>query len=330
MEQQVSKQTSEKEEIDLLKIGKFFYKKFASLLKHIGTFFKVIFIFLLRKSLWLLLFIAAGLVVGTIRYKSMPKIYRSEIIVRSNNLPINLLVEDIAKLNTLCVLQDYNELSALLNISELDAAKIQRLTPLYGLYLPNRVIQNADGQPMYYTKKFAWRDTLMIASSYLKVQADVLDENVYANLTQGLLYFLTNSNAYGHKVNTVRMEQLKSRIEYVEHEIGTLQQIQATQTEKVNATLQLELTGSLQKSEPIQLHEAINDMYNTKINMEREVALFPQPITLIADFSKSYRPVHSSIFYMLWDAAAIAAIGFIALLLWDNRKQIVNTIRGKT
>jgi hypothetical protein len=328
MDQQVSKQTSEKEEIDLLKIGKIFHQKIVYLLKHTGTFFKVIFIFLLRKSLWLLLFIAAGLVVGIIRYGSTPKIYRSEITVRSNNLPINLLAEGIAKLNILCALQDYNELSALLNISEFDAAKIQRLTPLYGLYLPNRSTQNTD-IPTYYAKKFTWRDTLRTASSYFKVRVDVLDENVYANLTQGLLYFLTNSNAYGHKINTVRTEQLKSRIEYVEHEISTLQQIQATQTAKTNTSLQLELTGSLQKSEPIQLHEAINNLYNEKINMEREVALFPQPITLIADFSKSYRPIHGLMFYMLWDAAAFAAIGLIALLLWNIRKHIVNTICGK-
>jgi hypothetical protein len=329
MEQQVSKQTSKNEEIDLLKIGEFFYQKFASLLKHIGAFFKVILIFLLRKSLWLLLFIAIGLAVGAMRYESMPKIYRSEITVRSNNILINLFVESIAKLNTLCALQNYNELSELLNISELDAAKIKRLTPLYGLYLPNRGTQNID-QPMYYTKKFTWRDTLLIVSNYFKVRVDVLDENVYTNLTQGLLYFFTNNNIYGHKINKVRMEQLKSRIEHAEHEISTLQQIQANQTAKANTSLQLELTGSLQKSEPIQLHEAINNLYNEKINMEREAALFPEPITLIADFNKSYRPIHGLIFYMLWDAVATAAIGLIAVLLWDTRKQIVNTIRGKT
>jgi hypothetical protein len=64
--------------------------------------------------------------------------------------------------------------------------------------------------------------------------------------------------------------------------------------------------------------------------MEREITLFSQPATLVADFSKTYCPINGLMFYSLWTTAFTVVIGLIALLLWDRHKQITKVIRGKT
>ncbi|MDR3366787.1 MAG: hypothetical protein LBO71_07470 [Prevotellaceae bacterium] len=265
------------------------------------------------------LFIVVGVVAGFIIDRYAPKVYRSEAIIRSNNLSINIVVGQIEKLNNLCKIKNYHELSSQLNISELEAEKISSIQVYYGLLTRNDLLRHSE-QPMHYVRKYSWDDTSLIASKFAKIVVEVLDENVYADLTPGLLHFISN-NTFGHRLNTLRVEQLKSQIAYTEKEIATLQQIQSTSTSKNNASVQLELSGALQKSEQVQLHETINSLYQLKIELEREYMLFTQPTTVISDFSKAYTPTVGLYDHIGRAVLAIAVLGFAALLLWDNRKK---------
>ncbi|MDR2815017.1 MAG: hypothetical protein LBB79_10255 [Prevotellaceae bacterium] len=265
------------------------------------------------------LFVAIGAVAGVIKDKHTPKIYRSEAIIRSNNLAINIVVGNLEKLNNLCELKNYHELSSLLNISEADAEKISSISAYYGLLTYASYLRDNE-QPAHYAKKYVWDDTAIIVSKFVKIVVEVFDESVYASLTPGLLHFISN-NTFGHKVNLLRVEQLKSQIAYVEREIATLSQIQTNCASKPNASVQLELSGTLQKSEQVQLHEATNKLYTLKAELEREHTLFTQPATVIADFSKTYRPVVGLLGHIAVASGVTVVLGLVALLLWDNRKK---------
>ena len=105
--------------------------------------------------------------------------------------------------------------------------------------------------------------------------------------------------------------------------MATLQQVQATYTASSNTpTVQLDLNGALQKSEQVQLHEAIDRLYYSKISLEREYTLFTQPATVVSDFSKTYRPTVSLLKRTTATSAVTVALGLMALLLWENRKRI--------
>jgi hypothetical protein len=307
-------------EIDLGEILVFIYRRFNAMLRRLGIVFGIVAAYLLRKSLWLALFIAVGVVAGILLDRYIPKVYRSEAIVRSNNLAINIVVDNIEKLNNLCKIKNTQELSTQLNISDLEAEKICRLSASYGLLTRSDYFRNSE-QPMYYVREYEWDDTTMIASKFVKIEVDVLDENIYAKLMPGLLHFISN-NSFGHRVNTLRVDQLKSQIAYTEKEIATLQQIQTTNTSKNNTSVQLGLSGVIQKSEQVQLHETINKLYHSKIELEREYMLFTQPATVISDFSKAYTPTVSLYSYIVRATLIIIALGLAALLLWDrNRKE---------
>lgn len=278
-------------------------------------------IYLLRKLLWVALFVAIGIAAGVLLDKQAPKVYCSEAIVRSNNLAIPVVVDNISKLNNLCRQRNYRELALQLNISELDAEKISTLSAQYGLFTSNDRLNHSE-QPLYYAEKYAWNDTTLTASKFVRIVVEVFDEDIYPTLMQGLLTFISN-NAFGYKMNLLRVEQLKEQIAYVEKEIATLQQVQATYTASSNTpTVQLDLNGALQKSEQVQLHEAIDRLYYSKISLEREYTLFTQPATVVSDFSKTYRPTVSLLKRTTATSAVTVALGLMALLLWENRKRI--------
>jgi LysM repeat protein len=314
-------QSTNKNEIDLLEILRFIYRKTKVFFRCIATVLGATAIYLLRNSLWIVLFAALGVAASIIMDKRTPKVYRAEAIIRSNNLAITIVADNIGKLNNLCTLRNYRELSRLLNISELDAEKIHSLSTRYGLITYKEQLHVSE-QPMYYAKKYKWNDTTLRVSKFVKIIVEVSDENVYATLTPGLLHFIGN-NSFGQMVNTLRVEQLKSQIAYTEHEISTLQQIQATYISKgSNASVQLELNGALQKSEQVQLHETINRLYQLKIEFEREYTLFTQPATIVSDFSKTYRPTVGLLKRSVVTSSAAVLLGLVALLLWDTRKKM--------
>ncbi|MDR3188968.1 MAG: hypothetical protein LBT94_07285 [Prevotellaceae bacterium] len=306
-------------EIDLLEVLVLIYRRLAALFRWLGAALGAGATYLLRKSLWLALFIALGVVVGVVMDRRIPKIYRSEAIIRSNNLETNIVADHIEKLNNLCRLKGYHELSIQLNISEHEAEKIHSLSAYYGL-LTHTDLLRGNVQPLHYAKKYEWDDTSIVVSRFVKVMVKVLDEDVYVNLTPGLLHFISN-NTFGYKMNTLRVEQLKSQIAYTEQEISTLQQIQAAYTSKSSSTVQLELSSTLRKSEQVQLHETINKLYASKKELEREYTLFTQPATVITDFSKTYRPTVGLYMNIAKASIAIIIVGLIALLLWENRKK---------
>lgn len=313
-------QSKHKNEVDLLEILFIVYRKIILLLRYFFASIGVVIIYLLRKSLWLALFVAVGIVAGVVLDRRIPKVYRSEAIVRSNNLAITIVVDNIKKLNNLCNLKNYQELSQQLDISEADAGKISGISAEYGLFTYKDYLRNVE-QPLYYARKYAWDDTTMIVSKFVKITVKVFDESVYATLMQGLNSFIGN-NVFGYKVNELRVEQLESQIAYAEHEIAMLQQIQATYTSRnSNASVQLELNGALQKSEQVQLHETINRLYQQKISLEREYTLFTQPTTVVSDFSKTYQPT-VGLFQRIVRATLVSALlGFAVLLLWETRKK---------
>ncbi|MDR0712011.1 MAG: hypothetical protein LBF67_06685 [Prevotellaceae bacterium] len=273
--------------------------------------------------------VAIGIGGGALCYDLSIKIYRSEAIIRSNSLASNIIVGNIESLNNLFRSGNYAELSSLLRISKSGATKISRLSVYYGL-LPVESNSNTLNQPVYYVSE-DWHDTAagLIPSRYIKIVAEVFDENVYPQLTSGLLTFISR-NSFNSELNTLRVEQLRSQITYIEQGISTLRRLQATPT-PYNTTFPpvLELNSSPKKGELVQLQDAITSLQDKKIEIERELALFAQPVTVIADFSKVYRPVNNRLTYMLLGAIIAFALGLTALLLRDNRKKITNALREK-
>ncbi|MDR1022972.1 MAG: hypothetical protein LBL94_06870 [Prevotellaceae bacterium] len=335
MEQQVNTQTPKENEIDLLDITIRLYRKFKSLLRGIASILKAILIFMIRKSLYLSLFVIGGVVVGVAAYKFLPqsKVYRSEAIIRSNNLASSIVVDNLKKLNGAFIEKDRKDLSSLLNISESDAKKISRLRLYYGVWPNGSFGDNGLGLPAYYVRSNLIDTISSSVSKYIKIEADVFDEDVYAKLLPGLLYFINNST-FGQELNVIRVEMLKTQIAHAEQGMAALLQQQAlvisTQNNKSNhLPLQLELSSSPQKSEVIQLQEAIDELHGRKIGLEQELALFAQPVVVITDFSKTYRFAHKLYIYMLVCSVVVSAFGLSTLALWEVRKKIIAAIYEK-
>ncbi|MDR0414619.1 MAG: hypothetical protein LBH84_04295, partial [Prevotellaceae bacterium] len=261
---------------------------------------------------------------------TVPKTYRSELILRTNSLASSIVIEGIENLNNAFKSKNYEEVSKLLNVNESEMSKIYHLEVYYGM-APGEVSNL--GMPRFYTRSDKV-DTIPdgMVSKYIKIVAEVFDEDVYPKLTLGLLYFI-NSGSFGNGLNVARVEQIKAQIAHAEQGITALQQLLINYTYSKgntisNLPLQMEM-GSL-KSEPVQLYDAIDALYSRKSELEQELTLFSQLVAIIADFNKTYRIVQQPHIYILWGAVAAFVLGFFGLLLWDNRKKFANDNSGKT
>ncbi|MDR1417329.1 MAG: hypothetical protein LBJ57_07935 [Prevotellaceae bacterium] len=332
MEQQTNTQTPKKDEIDALEIIILLYRKFKSLALGIIFILKAILIFSLRKVPHLSLCVMVGAIVGIAFYLLAPKIYRSEAIIRSNDLASSIVVDNIKKLSSSFRGEDKQDLSRLLNISESDTKKLHSLKVFYGL-VSSTAGGNDLGLPAFYVNTDKIDTVSNVITKYIKIVADVLDEDVYPKLMPGLLHFL-NSNAFGKELNTVRVELLKSQIAHVDRGIEILLQQQAvlaTQKEKNNniSSLPFQLELNSQKNEVIQLQESIDGLHSRKMALEQELGIFSQPIIVVTDFSKSYTLAKKLSIYMILGAAAAFTLGLIVLALRENRKRIINALYDK-
>jgi hypothetical protein len=279
-------------------------------------------IYLIRKSLWLALFVVLGAGVAWFFCKSSPKFFSSSAIVSSNSMETTLVVDKLKTLNFLFGTKQYEVLTSILHISESDVAQIKSLSGYYG------VVRRGGEMPVFYVEKFDPRDTsLHISPNYFKVTAHVYNEDVYPALSSALVSYL-GSSSFGQQANALRDEQIKEKIANTDREIAAMQQAMISHNSANKAAFPI-VTNEKQKSELVQMQEALTLLYERKNELARQNTLFTAPTTVVADFSKTYVPANRSRFYIFTGAGLAFALGLIGLLLWDNRKKLVAAICEK-
>jgi hypothetical protein len=310
-------------EVDLLDILRLVCKGIATLATKVWNALIFGIIYLIRKSLWLTLFVAIGLAVAIVPSINAPKYYASSAIVSSNSLDCWLVIDNLATINKLLALKNYAAVASILNISEADAAQLKSLVGHYGV-----VFGKSSSLPVHYVAKHDWRDTsLSISRNFFKIKVLVYNEAVYPALTNALLGYIGGS-AFGRQSAALQAEQVKGQLVNINRDIAAMQQAIASHNSN-HQNMASPLADKARKSEPAQMQEALSNLYAQKSELERQSALFTSSATFVEDFSKSYMPANRIRYY----AAAVAAISFVlgvvGLVVWDNRKNIVAAVRNK-
>ncbi len=309
-------------EVDLLEIMQYCFRAIKAFFIWLWDGLIACLIYLIRKFLWLALICLAGMALAVVLYTNAPKYYASSAIISSNSMESSIVISKLENINYLLNHKNYGELTALLGISESDAANIKSLTGYYGV-MHRMGGSGMNNLPVHYIKEFDWQDTsLEISSNYFMVKALVYNEEVYPALSQGLLRYVGN-NAFGLQANTLREEQIKSQIDNTKREIEAVQQaIQSYGLNNKPITIPM-IGGEKQKSELVQMQEMLSRLYQHQQALERSNALFLAPATMLSDFSKTYRVANGLIKnYVAPALVASFVLGLAGLLLWDNRKKI--------
>jgi hypothetical protein len=263
--------------------------------------------------------------IGAGVYYMSTKNYKSSMILRTNNTDSYQNKGEIDRLNQLLKLGYHDVVAQLLNISDSTTKKIISVEAFYGYV--NVLYENAT-MPFEYGKEPLFRDsTLYTSSQYLKIEAIVLDEDIYPQIEEGIVQYLSN-NEYNIRSNKVREREVNKQIVLLEKEVEANKRLQEltimhdrariSPTEDIAANSKGEIIAQLQKN--------VMGMYKNTIDLERTVDLYLEPVTIIYNFYKTYTYAIKLGKIMMIYGVMFFFLGIVILLIKDNRKQIVKFI----
>lgn len=323
----INKPQSASDEIDLIelfnRIGSSLKKGIIWILNRLKDF-----IFLLiRKSLWLLTFSIAGAFVGYYSFKSTPRYYSSEMVAVSNALDNNYIVSSINLLDDLFKGGNYTIAANYLEIPVENATQIKSIGAYYGVDV------NKDKIPDYvdYMGTFNPKDTsIRRITDFFYVKMEVFSESVFAQARDGIKKYI-NKNNFVIENNLVRIAQSETLIHSIAQEIKKLDSLQKIQyfeipkSQKANNSQMVVLNEKEMKL----FHEQILSLQKQKLELEKDITIKKDPITVVQDFtplSKAENPITK---YLIYWITLFAILGFITSLIWQFKKDIFRLIKQK-
>ncbi|MDX9694824.1 MAG: hypothetical protein RBT49_03440 [Bacteroidales bacterium] len=308
------------DEIDLIelfqKMGTGIKNMFNKLIGLINSFF----IFLIRKSVWLITFIILGFIVSYMLFTMTKRYYTSEMTARSNSMNNTVIVNSINLLNDLFISTNYSALSEYLQLTETQAKNIKSINAYYGIDI------NKDGIADFvdYKNSYNPKDTTQKRlGNVFYLQISVFDESVFPILKNSIKSYI-NNNPFVIENNNLRINQAENQIAILRAEIAKLDSLQNVQYFEIPKTQKSNNNQMIVLNEKdIKLFHEDKIKLNTKIlELEKDLAINPDPITVIQDFaqlSKTQNPITK--FIKIW-VPIFFVLGLICALLWQYRKKI--------
>jgi len=328
----IRKQTSD--EIDLLdltkRISRSTGKMFSSLFNFFKNIFLQIFIFIIRKFVYLLIFFVAGAIIGGIISWREKPYYETNLIMRSNLVSNVEMINYINRIHTICNGGNIIGLSQSLN---LDTAIVKSIKDLQAFWM---IDINNDGIGDYLDEKKEFIDPYDTTRSKRRlwnefsVRLKVYDNSIIEEVQHGLELYI-NSNDYFIKLSEVKKARLNNLISKTDNEIfilDSLKRFEYFTKEKIpEITFEKFLIQSGEKQEARLLHGSVLDLFGNKQSLEQELELRIDPITILEDFPPIQTSVNSLIKYIVKFSLISLAIGFIILILIDQRENIMKLKR---
>jgi len=304
------------DEIDIFEFSIRIWKAFINFLIGVRDFFISIIIFLIRKSLWIILFAGAGLMLGKLFYGVSKPVYSSSLEGNTGGLDNTVVIDHVNKLNQLSGKPAL--LAGYLNISEEQAKAINSVKAYYGIDI------NKDEKPDFVDFKETYnpKDTNQIrVPSYIYLKVTVYDETILPILRKSVLQYINNS-PYLQELFKISRRHKAEMIQEITTEIAKIDSLQRSRFRKgINAeTLQM---FYLNNEPGLQLfHYDVLNLYARKQALERELEISDEIITVVQDFMPLSQEVTSASEYMLIFSGSMAVVGIFCALLWQYRKRL--------
>lgn len=314
------------DEIDLIELFNRIGRGLKSMFYWIINLIKLFLILLIRKSLWIISFSIIGGVIGYTLYNSTPRIYTSEMVARSNSMNNSVIVNSINLLNNL--IGNPEALSGYLNINHEQAKSIKSIESFYGIDInKDNITDYIDYNNIYNPKDTTQKRLPDIF--YLRIR--VFDETIFPSVRDGIKAYISN-NAYIIKNNLIRKQQANKLIEAYNKEIQKIDSSQKVQYFEVARMQKTSNSQTLVLNEKENKQQYLNEillLFTKKQEIEKDMILNPDPITVIQDFTQLSKAVNPLVeFYKLW-VSLFAAIGFFISIGWQYREKIWKLIKNR-
>jgi hypothetical protein len=312
------------QEIDLWEV----LRKFGC---WIAKVFSAVFIFLFRKSVWLACFVVAGAAIGVCLFVTHKPYYSTHMLVRANVVDnffyVNMINEELSLENIRNPLEWVRKLTIPASV----AKQIYSIRACYGIDI------NKDGLPDIIDEKHEYissRDSSKVAkilhgSFYINVWAT--SNEVLPHIRQNLLNFI-NKNEYVQHHNVRRIEAVNEQISYLNQQISRFDSLQRYEYFQKSAAKKAVGSGQLlvlnEQQQPL-YHDELIRLNDELISKNTTLQLYSDPVTIVQEFAETFRRKNNLMFYIKPLVLYSFLIGFVFVVIWDYRKQLLKLYCGK-
>ncbi len=316
-----NKKEQKNDEIDLLELFHKTWDVTKNFFNWIIRSILLFIVFLVRNSLYIAGFFILGGIIGLgISFRGRPY-YVSDVVIKPNTLSVANMISYINRLHGLLKRKDTIELSKLLKIH--DTITIQKIKDIQAFWI---IDENKDGIPDYvdYKNKDKSDTSKRKITSRFDLRVEMYDYHL-SDSVKSKIYNFIFLNPYITKLNGVRNQQTKILISKINSQIVTLDSLQDYDYfQKQKDMRPSGKNGQIVflNEQKVQLyHGDIINLQKQRLALEKELAVYPDPITIIEDFTSTKKENPKSKYilkYGLW----IGLLGILFLFLFQNRKSI--------
>ena len=320
------------DEIDIFEFCFRIWVAFKKFLIGIRNLIVSFIIFLIRKSLWIVSFGLAGILIGYLLHGfSRPfytstlegntgGIYDSERKSYPGGVDNSVVIDHINKLNK--TISKPSLLASYLNLSVEQAKEIRSIKAYYGIDV------DKDLKPDYVDIKETYnpKDTNQVrVPSFVHIRVSVYDETIFPELRNGLLYYI-NSNVFIQELFKVNRRQKEEMVKELEKEIQKVADFQQARIRK-ESNVEKGTIAIFNEPEPKLFYHDILYLVSYKQMLEKNLEISDNIIVIVQDFTPLQQEERTVLIYAGVLGGSMAVLGIFCALLWQYRKRIWELIR---
>ena len=321
------------DEIDIFEFCSRIWGAFKQFLIDIRELIVSIVIFLIRKSLWIVSFAIAGMLMGYLLYGVSRPFYTS--VLEGNTGGIydidaknyiggvdnSVVIDHINKLKQ--VTREPSLLANYLGMSIGQAKEIRSIKASYGIDV------NKDLKPDYVDEKETYnpKDTNQIrVPSFVHIKVSVYDENIFPVLRKGLLRYI-NNNTYIQELFRIDRLQKEEMIRVIDKEIKMINDLQQARIHKESSVEQgtMRIVGN--EPELRLFYGDVLSLQRRKQMLEKNLEISDEVIMIVHDFTPLQQEERTVLKYTAVLGASMAVLGLFCALFWQYRKRIWKLVR---
>jgi len=321
------------DEIDIFEFCSRMWVAFKNFLTSIKDLIISLIIFLIRKTLWIVSFSLAGVLMGYLMYSISRPFYTSTLegntggiydIDERNYLggvDNSVVIDHINKLNQ--VVSKPSRLANYLGMSVEQAKEIRSIKAYYGIDI------NKDMKPDYVDVRETYnpRDTNQIrVPSFVQIKVSVYDESIFSELRKGLLNYV-NNNTFIQELYRIDRVQKEEMIRVIDKEMKTIDDFQQARIRKESSIEQGTVVVVGTEPEPKLFTWDILSLQRRKQLLEKNLEISDEIIVIVQDFTPLEQEERTVMKYIGWFGVSMAVLGIFCSLLWQYRKRIWVLIR---
>jgi hypothetical protein len=309
------------DEIDLVDLFRKIGDSIIKLFKTVGKAILISLVFLLRH--WLPLGFSLILGVGvsyTLKYIMKPG-FSSEMVLKSNIVPVEELITYINKLHTFCYEENFSALSSSLKLDEQSVKQIVDISSFWVIDI------NTDKVPDYvdYENRFNVYDTTNIRMpDRLDIRVKTKSRSEFTNIKKGIIHYI-NSDSLFQQRNRVRNQQntiFLKRLEYDIVQLDSLQKVKIFEESKGRIPGKDNQIIFLQEQKTQLVYSDIHSLYETKKNYEEQLELYKDIVTVISDLTIPYKPYTRAKYYAVYAIPICFGLMLLILIIIRNKASI--------